>query len=84
MEYARDFIRQCSNEFYSTAFRKKIYRSIDELQEDVNNWLIEYNESRCHSGKYCYGKTPMQTFMESRHLAKAKMLDEINLTETDV
>jgi len=25
-----------------------------------------------------------KTFMESKHLAKAKMLDEINLTETDV
>ena len=36
-KYARDFIRQCSNDWYSTTFRKNIYRSIDELQEDVNH-----------------------------------------------
>ena len=30
--------------------------------------------SRLHSGKYCYGKTPMQTFLDSLPLAKEKML----------
>ncbi len=35
-------------------------------------------------GKYCYGKTPWQTFKESKHLAQAKMLDEIHLTESTV
>lgn len=68
------------NEFYSIAFRKKVYRNIDELQEDLDNWVHEYNTSRVHSGKYCYGKTPMQTFMESKHLAQAKMLDRIQPT----
>jgi len=33
-----------------------------------------YNEVRTHSGKYCYGKTPMQTFLDSLHLAKDKMI----------
>jgi len=28
-----------------------------------------------HSGKYCYGKTPMQPFMDSVFLAREKMLD---------
>ena len=70
------------NEFYSIAFRKKVYRSIDELQTDLDNWLNEYNISRVHSGKYCYGKTPLQTFEESKHLAQAKMLDNIQPTET--
>jgi hypothetical protein len=27
------------------------------------------------SGKYCYGKTPTETFAESKHLAKEKELD---------
>ena len=31
----------------------------------------------CHSGKYCYGKTPMQTFLDSKHLAKEKALDQL-------
>lgn len=74
------FHQTMQNEFYSTAFRKKIYHSIEELQEDANKWLVEYNEERTHSGKYCYGKTPFQTFKESKHLAQAKMLDEMHQT----
>lgn len=31
---------------------------------------------RPHSGKYCFGKTPMQTFTDSLHLAKEKQLDK--------
>jgi transposase InsO family protein len=75
------FHQTIQNEFYATAFRKKVYSSIDELQKDLNKWLEEYNKHRPHSGRYCYGKAPQQTFEESRHLALAKMLDEPNLTE---
>lgn len=69
------FHKTMLNEFYRTAFRKKIYRTLDELQDDVDNWLLEYNEQRPHTGKYCFGKTPMQTFIDSVPLAKEKMLD---------
>ena len=62
-------------EFYATAFRQKLYQSLDELQADLDDWLREYNLTRTHSGKYCYGKTPMQTFLDSAHLAREKMLD---------
>lgn len=78
------FHQTIQNEFYATAFRKKVYNTIEELQEDVEKWMKEYNEERPHSGKYCYGKTPMQTFLESRHLAKEKMLDELNATTSIV
>lgn len=49
------------NEFYDIAFRKKIYNSVEELQIDLDEWLRQYNELRPHSGKFCYGKTPLQT-----------------------
>jgi transposase InsO family protein len=62
------------NEFYRVAFRKKIYRSLEELQTDLDAWLVEYNQSRPHQGRWCYGKTPMQTFIDSLPLAKEKML----------
>lgn len=68
------FNRTVQNEFYQVAFRKKVYNTIEELQKDLDEWLIEYNENRTHTGKYCYGKTPMQTFKDSLHLAKEKML----------
>lgn len=66
------FHKTMKQEFYDTAFRKKIYQSLEELQADVDLWLKEYNEIRVHSGKYCYGKTPMQTFLDSKHIAIEK------------
>lgn len=67
------FHRTMLDEFYQIAFRKKIYHSIEELQQDLDLWLHEYNNERPHSGKYCYGKTPMNTFKNSIHLAKEKL-----------
>jgi transposase InsO family protein len=69
------FHRTIQEEFYATAFRKKLYTSLEELQTDLEAWLDEYNRTRPHSGKYCYGKTPMQTFVDSLSLAREKMLD---------
>jgi transposase InsO family protein len=68
------FHKTVLNEFYRVTFRKKIYRSIAELQEDLDLYLVEYNEARPHQGRWCFGKTPMQTFEESLPLAKEKML----------
>ena len=58
-------------------FQEKIYKGIKELQADLDAWIDEYNKDRTHSGKYCYGKTPMQTFQETTYLAKSKQIDEI-------
>ena len=66
------FHKTMKQEFYDTAFRKKIYVSIEDLQQDVDQWLKYYNEERPHSGKYCYGKTPMQTFLDSKHISIEK------------
>ena len=57
------FHRTMQDEFYSVAFRKRLYTTLEELQADVDAWLREYNEARPHSGKYCFGKTPMQTLL---------------------
>jgi len=42
------FHRTVLDEFYRVAFRKKIYRTIDELQADLDPWIVEYNEHRPH------------------------------------
>lgn len=68
------FHKTMKNEFYDIAFRKKIYASLEELQLDVDLWIAKYNQQRPHSGKYCYGKTPMQTFLEAIHLATEKTI----------
>jgi hypothetical protein len=69
------FHRTIQEEFYAVAFRKKLYSSIEQMQKDLDEWIEYYNTERTHSGKYCFGKTPMQTFQDSLHLAKEKMLD---------
>jgi transposase InsO family protein len=68
------FHKTMLNEFYRVAFRKKLYASLEELQADLDAWLTEYNDVRPHQGRWCYGKTPMQTFLDSVPLAKEKLL----------
>ena len=70
------FHRTILEEFYQIAFRKKVYQSLEELQNDVDEWIEYYNWERPHSGRYCYGKTPIQTFLDSAYLAKEKQLDQ--------
>jgi hypothetical protein len=72
------FHRTIQDEFYCVTFRKKLYSSIDQLQQDVDLWISEYNNQRTHSGKYCFGKTPMQTWIDSLSLVKEKMLDRLS------
>jgi len=69
--------RTIQDEFYAVAFRRKVYRSIEELQTDLDQWIETYNSERTHTGKYCFGKTPMQTFLDSLALAQNKMLDTL-------
>ncbi len=64
------FNRTVQNEFYAIAFRKKIYTSIEQLQADLDAWMNHYNTERTHSGNYCFGKTPMQTFIEGIAVAR--------------
>jgi hypothetical protein len=45
--------------------------------KDVDEWLRKYKELRPHSGKYCYGKTPMQTFLDAMYLPKERQLDRL-------
>jgi transposase InsO family protein len=74
------FHQTIQNEFYASAFRRKLYTSIEELQADVDAWMLGYNAERSHSGKHCYGKTPLQTFIESATLAHSKQLDRMSPT----
>ncbi len=48
------FHKTMQDECYNIIFRKKIYSSLKDLQIDVDHWLRSYNETRPHSGKYCF------------------------------
>jgi len=62
------------DEFYRVAVRKRIYGSVAELQADLDEWIRSSNESRPHQGRWCFGKTPMQTFLDAVPLAREKLI----------
>lgn len=70
------FHKTLQQEFFWVAFRKKIYKSIEELQTDLDQWIEIYNKERTHQGKFCFGKTPFQTFLDSISLAKEKIIQQ--------
>jgi transposase InsO family protein len=45
------------DEFYSVTIRKKNYRTLDELQKDLDIWMKNFNQERIHSDKYYSGYT---------------------------
>jgi transposase InsO family protein len=68
------FHKTVQQEFYNVAFRTKIYKTIEELQKDLDKWLEDYNTKRTHQGKYCFGSTPMECFLRDKHLAQEKLI----------
>src|SRR5215470_1790786 len=68
------FHKTLLNEFYRVTFRKKFYATLDQLQMDLDAYIDEYNRQRPHQGRWCYGKTPMQTFVDTVPLAKEKLI----------
>ena len=68
------FHKTLLDEFYRVAFRKKLYDSVEMLQADLDAWMVIYNEQRTHQGRWCFGKTPMQTFLDAIPMTKDKMI----------
>jgi transposase InsO family protein len=57
-------------EFYQVAFRKKVYKTIEEIQADLDLFMAFYNERRTNQGKRCEGRTPMATFLDGLPLCE--------------
>ena len=68
------FHKTVLQEFYQITFRKKIYRDIDTLQSDLDEWIDYYNNKRTHQGKMCCGRTPMETLKEAKPIIEEKMV----------
>ncbi|SNT27127.1 MULTISPECIES: IS481 family transposase [unclassified Azospirillum] len=68
------FHKTILDEFYRVAFRKRIYTSIAQLQADLDEWMRDYNEVRTHQGRWCFGRTPLQTFRETAKIAQEKQI----------
>ena len=68
------FHKTILQEFYQPALRKKLYMTIESLQLDLDEWLNFYNTERTHQGKYCCGRTPMETLMAGKEIWKEKFV----------
>jgi len=66
------FHKTILQEFYQVTFRKKLYSKLEELQEDLDAWLVEYNERRTHQGKMCCGRTPVETLLDGNRIWREK------------
>jgi transposase InsO family protein len=70
------FHKTMLQEFSQVTFRKKIYKTVEELQEDLDVWMDYYNTERTHQGKMCCGRTPMQTFLDGKMIASEKAIGQ--------
>ena len=68
------------DEFYAVAFRKKLYKSIDEIQADLDAYIEKYNNQRTNQGKRCQGRTPRQTFDDGYGLYKKYVIEGEGVT----
>ncbi len=71
------------DEFYKVVFRKKLYRSLEGIQADLNEFMVCYNNERTNQGRHCQGRTPVETFMEGLELYE-RYVHENNLEEKEV
>jgi transposase InsO family protein len=67
------FHKTILQEFYQIAFRRKIYRSLEELQQDLDAWIERYNMERTHQGKMCCGPTPLATMLAGKEIWDEKV-----------
>ncbi len=59
--FVERFNRTVKEEFITQAFRKNVYTSLNQIQADLDEWLIHYNTERPHRGYRNLGKRPMDT-----------------------
>jgi transposase InsO family protein len=64
-------------EFYRVAFRKKLYRTIEEIQADLDEFMAWYNNERTNQGRYCQGRTPVQTLIDGLALYNEFVYDNL-------
>jgi len=57
--------------------QRKARPSTSASQADLDEWLAIYNEQRTHQGRWCFGKTPMQTFLDTAALAREKQTSAV-------
>jgi len=60
------FNRTLLEEFYQIAMMKKVYSSLFELQDDLDQFITYYNFKRTNQGYKLKGKIPYQKFLDGK------------------
>lgn len=61
--FVERFQRTVQEEFFETAWRTKLYESVEALQQDLDRWLEHYNRERPHQGYRNLGRRPYETVL---------------------
>lgn len=64
--FVEHFNRTVLDEFFRTAFRKKLFESLEALQKDLDAWLNYYNHEQPYRGYRNQGRRPMETFEQGK------------------
>jgi transposase InsO family protein len=68
--FVERFNRTALDEFFREAFRKKLYESVEALQQDLDEWLDYYNHERPHQGYRNMGRRPIERIDEYLQTAR--------------
>lgn len=71
--FVERFHRTILDEFFRVRLREKIYETLEELEQDLQEWLVYYNVNRPHLGYRNRGATPYETVQ--KHLDTVKQED---------
>jgi len=64
--FVERFNRTILDEFFRETFRSKFYSSVEDLQQDLDNWLHTYNYERPHRGYRNMGRRPIETIEQGK------------------
>lgn len=56
--------RTLLDEHFRINGRQKWYESVEEMQKDLDHYLIHYNQERSHQGRLMNGLVPLKTFID--------------------
>lgn len=56
--------RTLLEEHFRIQGRIKFYESLNEMQKDLDVYLVKYNQERSHQGRNMNGRTPIKAFVE--------------------
>jgi transposase InsO family protein len=73
--FVERFNRTVLDEFFREAFHRKFYASVEELQDDLDQWLHYYNHERTHRGYRNMGRRLIKTIEEEKAIKESLTKD---------